>query len=125
MHADAFYRHPGDREGGLAGPFALAVALHLLVALLFWVAWWWSPQRQVEPAAGSPVIEASLVMSASDIAAAQRRAEDAPKPDPEPLPQPMTELAPEETVPPPQPLPEPRPQDAVVAPQQQAQEFIP
>ena len=77
MHADAFYRHPGDREGGLAGPFALAVALHLLVALLFWVAWWWSPQRQVEPAAGSPVIEASLVMSASDIAAAQRRAEDA------------------------------------------------
>ena len=126
MHADAFYRHPGDRrEGGLAGPFALAVALHLLVALLFWVAWWWSPQRQVEPAAGSPVIEASLVMSASDIAAAQRRAEDAPKPEPEPLPQPMTELAPEETVPPPQPLPEPRPQDAVVAPQQQAQEFIP
>ena len=109
----------------MAGPFALAVALHLLVALLFWVAWWWSPQRQVEPAAGSPVIEASLVMSASDIAAAQRRAEDAPKPDPEPLPQPMTELAPEETVPPPQPLPEPRPQDAVVAPQQQAQEFIP
>ena len=71
------------------------------------------------------MIEASLVMSASDIAAAQRRAEDAPKPDPEPLPQPMTELAPEETVPPPQPLPEPRPQDAVVAPQQQAQEFIP
>ena len=125
MHADAFYRHPGDREGGLAGPFALAVALHLLVALLFWVAWWWSPQRQVEPAAGSPVIEASLVMSASDIAAAQQRAEDAPKPEPEPLPQPMTELAPEETVPPPQPLPEPRPQDAVVAPQQQAQEFIP
>ena len=85
MHADAFYRHPGDREGGLAGPFALAVALHLLVALLFWVAWWWSPQRRVEPAASSPVIEASLVMSASDIAAAQRRAEDAPKPDPEPF----------------------------------------
>lgn len=125
MHADAFYRNPQDREGGLAGPFALALALHVLVALLFWVAWWWSPQRQVEPAAGSPVIEASLVMSQSDVAAAVQRAEDAPKPEPEPLPQPVADVAPEETVPPPQPLPEPRPQDAVVAPQQKAQEFIP
>ena len=101
-------------------PLWSIVALAVLGIVLWgWALW------QVEPAAGSPVIEASLVMSASDIAAAQRRAEDAPKPDPEPLPQPMTELAPEETVPPPQPLPEPRPQDAVVAPQQQAQEFIP
>jgi colicin import membrane protein len=125
MHADAFYRHPDDREGGLAGPFALALALHVLVALLFWVAWWWSPQRHVEPAAGSPVIEASLVMSQADVAAAQKRAEEAPKPEPEPLPEPVTELAPEETVTPPQPLPEPRPQDAQVAPQQKAQEFIP
>ncbi|GAB3508672.1 cell envelope integrity protein TolA [Pseudoxanthomonas daejeonensis] len=125
MHADAFYRQPDDREGGLAGPLALAIGLHVLVALLFWVAWWWSPQRQVEPAAGSPVIEASLVMSPADVAAAQRRAEEAPKPEPEPLPEPVTEPAPEETVPPPQPVPEPRPQDAVVAPQQQAQEFIP
>ncbi|AKC87316.1 cell envelope integrity protein TolA [Pseudoxanthomonas suwonensis] len=124
MHADAFYRNPDDREGGLAGPFALAVALHILVALLFWVAWWWSPQRQVEPAAGSPVIEASLVMSPADVRAAQERAEDAPKPLPEP-PQPVVEPAPEETVPPPQPLPEPRPQDAPVAPQQKAQDFIP
>ncbi|UNK56537.1 cell envelope integrity protein TolA [Pseudoxanthomonas daejeonensis] len=125
MHADAFYRQPDDREGGLAGPLALAIGLHVLVAVLFWVAWWWSPQRQVEPAAGSPVIEASLVMSPADVAAAQRRAEEAPKPEPEPLPEPVTEPAPEETVPPPQPEPEPRPQDAVVAPQQQAQEFIP
>ena len=46
MHADAFYRNPQDREGGLAGPLGLAVALHLLVALLFWAAWLWSPQRQ-------------------------------------------------------------------------------
>lgn len=125
MHADAFYRNPDDREGGLAGPFALAVGLHVLVALLFWVAWWWSPQRHVEPAAGSPVIEASLVMSQADVAAAQKRAEEAPKPEPEPLPQPVQDLAPEETVPPPQPIPEPRPQDAAVAPQQKAQEFIP
>ena len=125
MHADTFYRTPGDREGGLGGPFALAVGLHVLVALLFWLAWWWSPQRHVEPAAGSPVIEASLVMSQADVAAAQARAEDAPKPLPEPLPQPVEDTQPEETVPPPQPLPEPRPQDAVVAQQQKAQEFIP
>ena len=123
MHADAFYRNPDAREGGLGGPLALALGLHVLVALLFWVAWWWSPQRQVEPAAGSPVIEASLVMSQADVAAAQQRAEDAPKP--EPLPQPVQEMAEEETAPPPQPLPEPRPQEAPVAPQQKAQDFIP
>ncbi len=123
MHADTFYRNPDQREGGLTGPFVLAIALHVVVALLFWLAWWWSPQRHVEPAAGSPVIEASLVMSAADVAAAQKRAEDAPKP--EPLPQPVQEMAEEETVPPPQPVPEPRPQDAPVAPQQRAQDFIP
>ena len=129
MHADAFYRHPDDRDGGLARPLALAVALHVLVALLFWMAWRWSPQRQVEAAAGTPAIEASLVISSADLAAAQRRAEDAPKPEPEPdplpLPEPVREPAPEERVPPPQPLPEPRPQDAVVAPQPKAQDFIP
>ena len=123
MHADAFYRNPQDREGGLATALGLAVALHVLVALLFWAAWMWSPQRQVEAAAGTPAIEASLEMSASDLAAALRRAEQAPRP--EPLPEPVAEPAPEETVPPPQPLPEPRPQDAAVAPQPQAQDFIP
>ncbi|RRN58784.1 cell envelope integrity protein TolA [Pseudoxanthomonas sp. SGNA-20] len=123
MHADAFYHRPEDRESGLAGPLLLALALHIGVALLFWLAWWWSPQRKVEPAAGSPAIEASLVMSPADLAAAQRRAEEAPKP--EPLPEPVAETAPEETVPPPQPLPEPRPQDATVQPQQKAQDFIP
>lgn len=127
MHADLDQRHGPDREPGLAGSFALALGLHVLIALLFWVAWWWSPQRHVEPAAGSPVIEASLVMSASDIRAAQQAAENAPKPEvePEPLPTPITETAPEETVPPPQPVPTPRPQDAPTAPQQKAQEFIP
>jgi len=123
MHADGYYHRPDDRDSGLAGPLLLALVLHVLVAAMFWLAWWWSPQRHVEPAAGSPAIEASLVMSASDISAAQRRAEEAPKP--EPLPEPVAETAPEETVPPPQPLPEPRPQDAAVAPQQKAQDFIP
>jgi colicin import membrane protein len=125
MHADAFYHRPDDREGGLAGPFVLAVVLHVLVVLLFWLAWWWSPQRHVEAAAGSPAVEASLVISQADVLAATRRAEDAPKPELEPIPEPVVDLAPEEAVPPPQPLPEPRPQDAVVAPQQKAQEFIP
>ncbi len=123
MHADAFHPRPGERQDGLTRPLLLALGLHVAVAVLFWLAWWWSPQRQVEPAAGSPAIEASLVMSAADVAAAQRRAEEAPKP--EPLPEPVVETAPEETVPPPQPLPEPRPQDAPVAPQQKAQDFIP
>jgi len=123
MHAEAFPRPQDPREGGLAGPLALAVALHIAVALLFWLAWWWSPPRKVEPAAGSPAIEASLVVSAADVAAARRRAEEAPKP--EPLPPPVAETAPEETVPPPQPQPEPRPQDAQVAPQQKAQDFLP
>ncbi|KAF1685018.1 protein TolA [Pseudoxanthomonas broegbernensis] len=123
MHADALHHRSQDREGGLFGPLALAVGLHVAVALLFWLAWWWSPQRHVEPAAGVPVIEASLVMSPADLRAAQQRAQDAPKP--EPLPPPVPEPAPEETVPPPQPLPESRPQDAVVAPQQKAQDFIP
>ena len=126
MHADAFYRNPaGDRDGGLAGPLGLALALHVVVALLFWAAWQWSPQRQVESASGTPAIEASLVISTADLAAAQRRAEDAPKPEPEPQPLPEPVQAPEDTVPPPQPLPEPRPQDAVVAPQPKAQDFIP
>ena len=37
MHADAFYRNPDDREGGLTGPLIAAVALHVAVALLFWL----------------------------------------------------------------------------------------
>jgi len=123
MHAEVLHPRPHEREPGLAGPFALAVVLHLLVAALFWLAWWWSPQRHVEPAAGSPAVEATLVMNAADLAAAQRRAEQAPKP--EPLPAPVEEVAPEETVPPPQPLPEPRPQDASVQPQRKAQDFLP
>ena len=122
MHADAFYRNPDDREGGLTGPLIAAVALHVAVALLFWLGWWWSPQRQVEAAAGSPVIEASLEFSQADVQAAQARAEQAPKP--EPLPAPVAEPAPEDTVPPPQPLLAPRPQDAPTTPQQKAQDFI-
>ena len=68
MHADAFYRSPQDRDGGLAAPLGLAVALHLLVALLFWAAWLWSPQRQVEAAAGTPASTAPVRASPASTA---------------------------------------------------------
>src|SRR5690606_13587664 len=122
MHADAFYRNPDDREGGLTCPLIAAVALHVAVALLFWLAWWWSPQRQVEAAAGSPVIEASLELWQAGVQAGRAGAEQGPKAAP--LPRPGAEPAPEDTVPPPQPRLAPRPQDAPTTPQQKAQDFI-
>jgi colicin import membrane protein len=124
MHADAAYRHrPQDNNRDLWVSVALAVGVHVLVALLFVLAWLWSPTRDFEPAAGSPVIEAALVVSSADIRAAEQAMQDAPKP--EPLPEPVEEVAEQETVPPPQPIPEPRPQDSPVPQQQQAQERIP
>lgn len=123
MHADAAYRHRPQNNDDLWLPIVLAVGVHVLVALLFVLAWLWSPSRSFEPAAGSPVIEASLVVSSADIRAAEQAMQDAPKP--EPLPQPIEDVAEEDTVPPPQPIPEPRPQDSPVPQQQQAQERIP
>lgn len=123
MHADAAYRHRPRNNDDLWVPIVLAVGVHVLVALLFVLAWLWSPSRSFEPAAGSPVIEASLVVSSADIRAAEQAMKDAPKP--EPLPQPIEDVAEEDTVPPPQPIPEPRPQDSPVPQQQHAQERIP
>lgn len=124
MHADAAYRHrPQDNNKDLWVSVALAVGVHVLVALLFVLAWLWSPTRSFEPAAGSPVVEASLVISSADIRAAEQAMQDAPKP--EPLPEPVQEVAEEDTVPPPQPIREPSPQDSPVPQQQQAQERIP
>lgn len=127
MHAEADSRslRPGEDNDGLMYGIALAVGVHVLIALLFFFAWWWSPVRQVEPAAGSPMVEASLVVSPADVASAQRAVKDAPKPDPVPLPEPVKEVAEEDTVPPPQPVPVPTPQDAPTPRQQQAQDFIP
>jgi colicin import membrane protein len=123
MHADAAYRHRPQNNDDLWVSIALAVGVHLLVALLFVLAWLWSPTRDFEPAAGSPVIDASLVVSSADIRAAEQAMQDAPKP--ETLPHPVEDVAEEETVPPPQPIPEPRPKDSPVPQQQQAQERIP
>lgn len=125
MHADAFYRTPRDERDRLGPAVALAIGLHLLLLLLIVLSSWfdWNTDT-AEPAAGSPAVEASLVMSAADIRAAERAMREAPKP-PEPLPEPVKEVAEEETVPPPQPIPEPQPQDSPVPQQQQAQERIP
>lgn len=122
MHADVFHRQPEREDGNLGVAIALAVAVHLLVALLFFLAWWWSPERHIESAAGSPMIEAALMISSADIRSAEQAMKDAPKP--EPLPESIPEVAEQETVPPPQPIPEVRPQVAPVPQQQQAQERI-
>ncbi|WP_314103450.1 cell envelope integrity protein TolA [uncultured Stenotrophomonas sp.] len=123
MHAEALppQRQP-EGEWGL--PIALAILVHVLLALVFIAAWLWSPQRSTEAAAGDPAIEASLQLSASEAAAARQALRASEKlPD---LPEPVAEPVPieEDTVPPPQPLPEPRPQDAPTPQQQNAQERI-
>lgn len=124
MHAEALPPRHRPGEDNLAVPIALAIGVHALIALLFFAAYLWSPRHAIEPAAGSPMVEASLVISSADIRSAERALQDAPQP-PEPMPSPVAETAEEETVPSPQPLPEPRPQDSPVPPQQQAQERIP
>ena len=59
MHADALPppRDPGN-EWGM--PVVLALLVHVLVALVFIIAWVWSPSRSTEAAAGDPVVEATL-----------------------------------------------------------------
>ncbi len=123
MHAEALPRH-AYRSDDWGRPIALAVAVHLLVVLVFTLAWLWSPQRDVEPAAGDPMLEASLEVSAAEARTARRALNATPTPAP-PLPIPEEEPAEEEIVPPPQPIPEPRPQDSPVPQQNLAQERIP
>ncbi len=71
MHAEALppQRQPEEKWGL---PIALALGVHLLLALVFIGAWLWSPQRTTEAAAGDPAIEASLQLSASEAAAARQ-----------------------------------------------------
>jgi colicin import membrane protein len=115
MHADAIPLR-GDRED-LLTPVLMALALHVAIVAVLLLAGWWQPTPRVVSVAG-PVIEASLVMSSADVAAAERAAEEAPKPAPP---------APEEAAPPPQPLPAPQPQDAPdeVQPLPQEQQPVP
>lgn len=86
----------------------LAVGLHLLVVVLMFVAWLWTPAPEVLSVAGPP-IEVELVQAAP---VRDRERPSAATPPPA-APQPVEE----EAAPPPQPEPEPAPQDAVVEPQ--------
>ncbi|WP_034210868.1 hypothetical protein [Arenimonas metalli] len=115
MHADT--ARPGDVQDDIAAPVAMAVALHVGLLALLLVAGWWQPAPQVISVAG-PVVEASLVVSPSDVVAAERSAAEAPKPEPTPPP-------PVEAAPPPQPLPAPQPQDAPDEAQPVPQERVP
>ena len=127
MHSDAL-PPPRDEEQDWGWPVGLAALVHLLVALIFIVAWLWSPQRNTEAAAGDPAVQADMALSSAEASAARQalrqseRLETLPEPIPEPIAQPEPE--PEDTVPPPQPLPEPRPMDAPTPQQSQAQERI-
>ncbi|MEA9725508.1 cell envelope integrity protein TolA [Xanthomonas campestris] len=122
MHADAFSQQTA-REDGWARPVMLALAVHILVALVFIAGWLWSPERSVEPAAGDPSMEASLDVSAAEARVA-RQALNATPIAPPPPPAPLPEPAPEDSVPPPQPIAELRPQDAPTQQQAQAQERV-
>jgi len=125
MHADALPPLP-SRDEGWGRPVVLAVLIHLLVGLVFFVAWNFSPDRQTEPAAGDPSLEASIDVSAADARVARQALRQTPTPAPAPAePAPLPTPAPEDTVPPPQPIPEPRPQDAPTPQQAQAQERVP
>ncbi|GAB2490566.1 cell envelope integrity protein TolA [Arenimonas alkanexedens] len=112
MHADTL-RLNQDYDDTLV-PVGMAIAMHVALALLLLVAGWWQPAPQVISVAG-PVVQASLVVSPSDVVAAEKAAADAPKPTPP---------APVEAAPPPQPLPAPQPQDAPEEIQQAPQERI-
>ena len=123
MHAEAFQRYSEPRDEGLGRAVALAIALHIAIALVFVLASFFSWQRDTTSAAGLPVMEASLEVSSAEARIAQRAMDAAS--DLEPLPQPIEEVAEEDTVPPPQPVPEPMPQDSPVPRQQVAQERVP
>lgn len=123
MHAEALQRYSVPRDEGLGRAVALAIALHVAIALVFVLASFFSWQRDTTSAAGLPVMEASLEVSSAEARIAQRAMDAAS--DLEPLPQPIEEVAEEETVPPPQPVPEPVPQDSPVPRQQVAQERVP
>lgn len=86
----------------------LAVGLHLLVVVLMFLAWLWTPAPEVLSVAGPP-IEVELVQAAPVRDRERPSAATPPPAAPEPVE--------EEAAPPPQPEPEPAPQDAVVEPQ--------
>lgn len=124
MAAEAALRWRDDGDG-FARAIVLAIGLHVLLALLFWVLSILDLSRESPAAAGQPVINADLNVSNAEAAAAREALEFTP-PEPEVVePQPMPEPVQEDTVPPPQPIPEPIPDEAVVERQTQVQERVP
>ena len=122
MAAEAALRWRDDGEG-FGRAIVLAIGLHVLLAVLFWVFAILDLSRAMPAAAGQPVINADLNVSSAEAAAAREALAFTP---PQPAePQPMPEPVEEDTVPPPQPMPEPIPDDAVVERQIQVQERVP
>ncbi len=126
MHAEALPPLPPSSGEGWTRPVLLALAVHVLVALVFTLAWLWSPTRSVEAAAGDMTMEASLAVSTAEASMARRALRESEKLPtlPEPVVEPEPVPVEEDTIPPPQPLPEPRPQDASTPQQHNAQERI-
>lgn len=117
----ALRQRPEDQ--GLGRAVALAIGLHVLLALLAWLSAFFDWNREPLSAKGLPVMNADLAVSASEAAAARQALEQTPETPP--IPEPEPEPEPEEVAPPPQPIPEPIPEQAPVERQVQAQERIP
>ena len=120
MHAEATERRTFARDDGLGRAIAWAVGLHLLIVLLLLVSPYLDWSRDRASAAGAPLLEATLEVSADDRRALERALAQEPEPLPEPLPVPEEE---EVAPPPPQPLPEP--ESEPVQPQPVPQEQVP
>jgi colicin import membrane protein len=95
MAADVL--RPGE-ENDLPVSIGLAVGLHVALLLILVLAGWLQ-QPPMKISVAGPVVQATLMISTSDVAVAERSMEDAPKPEPEDM------------APAPQPLPVPAPQD--------------
>jgi len=111
-------------DEGLARAIVLAIGLHLLLLVLFWLLGWLDLSRPTPAAAGEPITADLNLTDAEAEAARQALAHETPEPLTPPLPEPEPE-SPEETAPLPQPIPEPLPQEAPVERQVDAQEFLP
>lgn len=124
MRADSALRMgsgAGPYNEGLARAVVLAIGLHLMLAVLFWLFSIFEWERPLA-AKGLPVMNADLDVSAAEAAAAREALAHVPEPLP---PEPAPEPEPEQETPPPQPIPEPIPEQAPVERQVQAQERIP
>lgn len=113
MHAEVL--HPRRDGEELGTPVLMALALHVGIAVLLLVAGWLQAPPEEVSVAGPPM-DATLIVSTADIAAAELAAEAAPTPAPP---------APVEQTPPPQPEPVSRPQDAPRESQPEPQEQLP